>query len=68
MCVTPDECKSMLGSILLIVIIVTYYLVSYVIVCHYNNRTYRNGEGFNSTDGCNKWWVIALFVCLFVCY
>ncbi|XP_062512712.1 uncharacterized protein LOC134188563 [Corticium candelabrum] len=23
-------------------------------MCHYNNRTYRNGEGFNSTDGCNK--------------
>ncbi|XP_062513326.1 von Willebrand factor-like isoform X2 [Corticium candelabrum] len=22
--------------------------------CHYNGRTYRNGERFNSTDGCNR--------------
>ncbi|XP_062512900.1 SCO-spondin-like [Corticium candelabrum] len=23
-------------------------------MCHYNGRTYRKGEGFNSTDGCNR--------------
>ena len=54
MCVTPDECKSMLGFWLFVY--VRYCLLLYCIVCYYDGTTYRDGEIiFKSTDWCEKW-------------